>query len=215
MTEVVDTRQINIESEVVADPLQDVSKLVDEFTVVSRKLLKELKPLLREYGKLKTKGSKRKRDSNQDGKRPSGFSIPVPLTDAACDFLKVERGTLMARTDVTKKVIAYIKGENPSGETLQDADSPRFINLNDTLCNLFNIPENAETETRRTTWFNLQKLMTVCYVPKVAKTAHTEKTSPATNATQAQDHQDNDAPESVPTTTTAPPPIKRKTLKKK
>ncbi|RKO89973.1 hypothetical protein BDK51DRAFT_36472 [Blyttiomyces helicus] len=42
-------------------------------------------------------------------RKPSGFAQPALISDELCDFLNVPRGIEMARTDVTKKVIAYVK----------------------------------------------------------------------------------------------------------
>ena len=39
----------------------------------------------------------------------SGFAAPVPVSDDMCRFLGVEPGTRVARTEVTKRVNAYIK----------------------------------------------------------------------------------------------------------
>lgn len=135
---------------------QEIQKLMDSINKDQKALQKLVKAVLRENER--TKGKKRRR--SDENRKPSGFAIPVTLTDATCDFLGLPHATEMARTDVTKKVIAYIKGDNPEKHVLQDSNAPRYIDLDDRLQKLFNVDEDG----RRTTWFNLQKLMVACYV---------------------------------------------------
>ena len=49
-------------------------------------------------------------------RKPSGFARPSELSDELCDFLHVERGTQLARTDVTRMVCKYIKDNNLNSE---------------------------------------------------------------------------------------------------
>jgi chromatin remodeling complex protein RSC6 len=41
--------------------------------------------------------------------RPNAFSTPVPISDELCEFLGVEKGTLLARNEVTRRVTEYAK----------------------------------------------------------------------------------------------------------
>jgi len=61
----------------------------------------------------KPKGGKR-RGGNQKS-NPSGFNKPTKITPALAKFLSVEEGTLLPRTDVTRRINAYIKEHSLQG----------------------------------------------------------------------------------------------------
>lgn len=61
---------------------------------------------------------KEQRQANKPKKerKACGFAVAVAVSDAMCEFMEVEKGALIARTDITKKLNAYIKAntlENP------------------------------------------------------------------------------------------------------
>jgi upstream activation factor subunit UAF30 len=95
-------------------------------------LCKDIKTLCNEMRTLKKKSakliklaskSKRRRD---DQKEPSGFTCPVQLSDALAEFLGLEHGTTMPRSQVTKRIFEYVKEHN-----LKDINDGRKFNLND------------------------------------------------------------------------------------
>ena len=45
-------------------------------------------------------------------RKPSGFAKPTEISEELCEFLKIPKGTKMARTAVTKLVTAYIAENN-------------------------------------------------------------------------------------------------------
>ena len=45
-------------------------------------------------------------------RKPSGFQLPVLISDELCDFLTIERGSMLPRTEVTKYLIKYISENN-------------------------------------------------------------------------------------------------------
>jgi len=63
----------------------------------------------------KMKPQKNKKVLNVD-RKPHGFAVPSVVSDELCDFMKVEKGTLVSRTNVTKRLTEYIsenKLQNP------------------------------------------------------------------------------------------------------
>lgn len=97
-------------------------------------------------------------DANGDPlpkKAPSGITKPTVVSEAMCAFMDKPKGTLIARTEVTKFITNYIKTNN-----LKDPVSKRNINPDAKLRSLLSIPT---TETL--TYFNLQKYMTT-HFPK-------------------------------------------------
>ena len=104
-----------------------------------------------------------KKNKNKGNRAPSGFVKPTKITAELADFLGKEHGTLMARTDVTKQMTAYIRKNN-----LQDKANGRIILPDAKLQKLLKI-----TKTDSLTYFNLQKYMSPHFeksVPVVATT---------------------------------------------
>lgn len=69
------------------------------------------KEILRERKESKKKESKIKKKSDKK-KSPSGFAKPSPISPELASFLGLADSEQIARTDVTSKVIAYVKAEN-------------------------------------------------------------------------------------------------------
>ena len=109
-------------------------------------------------------------------RKPSGFAKPTYLSPVLCEFLAEPLGTELARTEVTKRVLAYVKEKN-----LQNPESKRIINMDDKLRKLLN-PEKDEVVT----YFSIQRLMKVHYIkPEDAKEVPpTPAPTPAPTATE-------------------------------
>lgn len=45
-------------------------------------------------------------------RKPSGFQLPVLISDELCHFLEIEKGSVLPRTEVTKYLIRYISDNN-------------------------------------------------------------------------------------------------------
>ncbi len=147
---------------VVVQPEADVPAVeVDGFAVISDKLntaVTELKSLLvvvkglqKEYAKLKKlttkKGKGRKADVEGGAPRvQSGFAKPTLLSDALCNFLGVPSGTMLPRTEVTRKINEYIKQNN-----LQTEADRRVILPDDKLKAILDMKEGVPLS-----FFNLQ-----------------------------------------------------------
>ena len=118
-----------------------------------RKLQKSVQRNLKENAK---KNRKKKKSSEDKPKRtPSGFAKPALISDDLCDFLNVDKGTEMARTEVTKHLTQYIKQHS-----LQDQENKRRILVDNKLGKLLGVSSTDEV-----TYFNLQKYMKI-HFPK-------------------------------------------------
>ena len=94
-----------------------------------------------------SKGKKKKvRDPNAPKRQPAGFAKPTVLSPELCKFLDIDESTLVARTDVTKKITEYIKEHN-----LQNPSNKREILLDAPLKKLLNPPDDVVV-----TFFTLQ-----------------------------------------------------------
>jgi upstream activation factor subunit UAF30 len=97
---------------------------------------------------------KRKRSTGEKiPKAPSGFTKPTNLSPNLCDFLGIPHGTMISRTDVTKRLVAYVRDNN-----LQKESNKRVILLDDKLKALLRVPEGEEI-----TFFNVQKWLAHLY----------------------------------------------------
>lgn len=89
------------------------------------------------------------KNNNKGNRTPSGFATPRKVTDELCNFMNKSNGTEIARTEVTKALIAYIK-ENK----LENEQNSQFIYPDEKLKFLLDIKDGDEL-----TYFNIQKYM--------------------------------------------------------
>lgn len=134
--------------------LSQFSSLKSELKLLERRTVKELKVVQ----KLNNKKARQKKKS------PSGFVKPSPISDELATFLGVEKGSEMARTDVTREINKYIRAND-----LQDKQNGRKINPDKKLCELLKLTGNTDVEL---TYFNLQRYMGP-HFPKQTKTEAT------------------------------------------
>jgi upstream activation factor subunit UAF30 len=105
------------------------------------------KEVMRERKESKKKESKIKKKSDKK-KNPSGIVKPTPISPELSKFLGLPVGELIARTDVTAKIISYVKEHN-----LQDPKDKRNILPDDKLKELLQPGDTVVS------FFNLQTFM--------------------------------------------------------
>jgi chromatin remodeling complex protein RSC6 len=132
----------------------DFSQLLSRVQQVSS-LLSSLRTELRQLERratreLRTAQRQNARRRRKTGNRaPSGFVKPTLISNELATFLGRDKGTEMARTEVTKEINAYIRKNN-----LQDKSNGRQINADAKLSSLLNLKKGEVL-----TYFNLQKYM--------------------------------------------------------
>lgn len=119
---------------------QQMSSLIGELRTLQKRSERELKAVQKAGHKRKQRNSTR---------APSGFVKPTLISDQLADFLAKPKGSMIARTDVTREINAYIR-ENK----LQDTTNGRRIIPDAKLKALLTL--NATDEL---TYFNLQRYM--------------------------------------------------------
>ena len=117
-----------------------ISSLKTEFRTLEKKASRELKIAAKA-------SSKRKRKTGN--RAPSGFVKPTLISDELASFLGKDKGTQMARTEVTREINAYIRTNQ-----LQDKTNGRRINADVSLASLLKLNSGEEL-----TYFNLQRYM--------------------------------------------------------
>jgi chromatin remodeling complex protein RSC6 len=83
-------------------------------------------------------------------RKPSGFVLPVLISNDLCDFLEKPRGTHIPRTEVTKFIIQYISKNN-----LINPDKKTQVVPDERLLKLLGNDVDLASLTR----FNIQKYM--------------------------------------------------------
>uniref|UniRef100_A0A6C0AS44 DM2 domain-containing protein n=1 Tax=viral metagenome TaxID=1070528 RepID=A0A6C0AS44_9ZZZZ len=111
---------------------------------IEKTIKKKMKGLKKEVTKNKQKGNR----------KPSGFAKPGKITKELCFFLNKEEGTEIARTEVTRALIAYIK-ENK----LHNNDNGQIIHPDNKLKTLLGLDDNQNL-----TYFTIQKYMNKHFV---------------------------------------------------
>ena len=117
----------------------EVSQLYSKLRLLERVVTKEVKTLNKSITKGKSKGNR----------KPSGFAKSSKISEHLCDFMNKPAGSEVARTEVTKYIINYIKENN-----LQRPENKKFINPDQSLKSLLEVPEGDDLS-----YFNLQKYM--------------------------------------------------------
>jgi chromatin remodeling complex protein RSC6 len=118
-----------------------VNTLQQQIRQLEKNIKKEMKGLKKVAEKSKSK--------NKGNKKPSGFANPTKVTKELCEFMNKQAGTQIARTEVTRALISYIKTNN-----LQNKANKKIILPDEKLQFLLGINEEQEL-----TYFNLQKYM--------------------------------------------------------
>tara|TARA_Y100001958_G_C21199961_1_gene526787 strand:+ start:413 stop:904 length:492 start_codon:yes stop_codon:yes gene_type:complete len=132
-------------------------KALKESATVPKKQAKPAEKNTKDNTDSKSKKTTKKQtnpiDSNEpqtEKKRePSGFMKPIQVSSELNNFFSNDKGTLMSRTEVTRKFTTYIKDNK-----LQDPDNGRKINPDAKLKTLLRIQDGEEL-----TFFNLQRYM--------------------------------------------------------
>ena len=125
-----------------------MKSLASEFNQNIKSLEKAVKKKLRQVDKMVAK------NKNKNNKKATGFAKPAYISNELCKFMNIPDGTSMARTDVTKYIIQYIKDKK-----LPDEEDKRKIKPDKKLKTLLNIKPTDEV-----TYFNLQQYMNKHFV---------------------------------------------------
>lgn len=150
---------------------EEMYKAQKRLTSNLKKVMKAHQKRCKELKKNASKSRKKVKDPNKPKRSPSGFAKPTAITNTLCDFLGVKHGTMVARTEVTKKVTAYIKTAN-----LQVPENKRRFIPDDKLGSILSPldsvkkDKNGKTDTEKGyTYFNLQKYLSSQFPKKVQK----------------------------------------------
>lgn len=143
-----DELEIELKFLSICDKLNSFKKNIKEVNDDIKNIEKYIKKSFKSYNKEINKKKKSK-------KPPSGFAQPSVVTKELCDFLNIQEGTKIARTEVTKSLINYINTNN-----LQKQDNKKQFTTDSKLKELLGI------ETSELDYFSLQKYMNKHFIKK-------------------------------------------------
>jgi chromatin remodeling complex protein RSC6 len=149
--------EVVVEAISLAALFTDLNKTVHDLTSQLSLVKSQMKQLEKHVGRemrVLDKFNARK-NKNKGNRAPSGFVKPTKISEELAAFLGKEPGTLMARTDVTKQITAYIRSNS-----LQDKANGRLILADEKLKKLLNYDEKAITDpAQHLSYFNLQRYL--------------------------------------------------------
>jgi chromatin remodeling complex protein RSC6 len=150
--------EINIDTPIGDELCSQFEQLISQLTVMKTQItgIQQNIKQLEKSVKKQMKGLKKEvvKTKNKGNRQPSGFAKPSKVTKELCDFMNKEEGSEIARTDVTRALVAYIK-ENK----LENTSNSKIISPDNKLKLLLGLDDDQEL-----TYFNIQKYMNKHFV---------------------------------------------------
>ena len=131
----------------IKNDLEIVMSEMDEFKNLLKILKIKIVALHNQSSKKINSLEKKLQKKNQKRKNPSGFAKPSKISSELCSFMNKPPGTKVARTEVTRYLINYIKEHK-----LQDDANRRSICPDEKLSTLLDVKKNI-------TFFSIQSFM--------------------------------------------------------
>ena len=145
-------------SESIEEQFATISDTITLFKMQLNSLQQQIKSVEKTIKKELKRVKKDKNEKPKIKRAPSGFAKPTKVTKELCSFMDKPEGTEIARTEVTKALVSYIKTNNLY-EKGQDAK--KKIIPDEKLKTLLGI----NNETTDLTYFNIQKYMNKHFKP--------------------------------------------------
>ncbi len=132
-----------------AERIAEVNLSLNEMKVAQDKYRESVKKLNHVYEMMVKKEQKQANKPKKE-RKACGFAVAVPVSDIMCEFMEVEKGSLVARTDITKRLNAYIKANG-----LENPENRQQILPDERLWKILGV--DSQTKDIVITHFNIQK----------------------------------------------------------
>ena len=128
----MNTQNDNIETQETIELFEQFNSIMSNLVVFKTQItnIQQQLKLFEKNVKKQLKGLKKevKKNKNKGNRQPSGFAKPSKVTKELCEFMKKEEGTEIARTEVTRALVAYIKEHK-----LENTENSKIISPDDKL----------------------------------------------------------------------------------
>ena len=145
---------VKTDEAVVVSTFDELVNKVNSFAIMVKETQVLLKALSKEYERMKKTVEKTERKRANARTNPNGFAKPAKITDEMHEFLNIPKGTEISRTDVTRRVNAYIKEHN-----LYNPTNKRIILPDAKLRKILGAAPDQEV-----TFFNLQRFLSASFI---------------------------------------------------
>jgi chromatin remodeling complex protein RSC6 len=125
-----------------------ISNIQQQIRILDKSIKKQMKVHQKDVAKRASKPAR----------APSGFARPSKVTKELCEFMNKEEGTKIARTEVTRALVSYIKSNK-----LENKENSKLILPDDKLKFLLGVEESDEL-----TYFNIQKYMNKHFISEAS-----------------------------------------------
>ena len=129
----------------IAEIKDKINKMSSEFRNLNRKMNR----YFREMDKYNSDNPDKTKKNRKRRSKLTGIAGPTLISDKLCEFMELEHGSKVSRTNVNKKLNQYIKERD-----LQNLENNSVINVDDTLKHLLNVSDEDQV-----TYFNMQGYM--------------------------------------------------------
>jgi upstream activation factor subunit UAF30 len=131
--------------------ISQINQIKNQMTHLQTNLRDLEKNVKKQMKGLKKEASKPKIKVNRP---PSGFAKPSKVTNELCKFMNKQEGSEIARTEVTKALVSYIKNNK-----LENEENSKIIYPDDNLKQLLGLDDDVVL-----TYFTIQKYMNKHFV---------------------------------------------------
>ena len=144
-----------------AERIAEVNSSLNEMKVAQDKYRESVKKMNHVYEMMVKKEQKQANKPKKE-RKACGFAVAVPVSDVMCEFMEVEKGSLVARTDITKRLNAYIKANG-----LENPENRQQILPDERLWKILGVASNEEQRAGVViTHFNIQKYINGHFLKK-------------------------------------------------
>jgi chromatin remodeling complex protein RSC6 len=156
-----DTKSNQTKTESDTEFVKECEILLDKITKSYKEQRNEIRHLIKLHKKEMKLAKKTKKHIGRREK--TGFTKPSPIPDKLAEFIHVERGTEMSRTDLTKRIYYELHHRN-----LYYKNDKRVLRADNDIKKIFNLPENVNQSTNPNdkngfNFYNLQTYIAKCY----------------------------------------------------
>lgn len=138
----VNLTKIIAKFDIIRDKISEQKNSLDDINKDIKTFEKLIKKFVNQYIKKETKPKK--------PRKKSGFALPVTISDELCEFMGLEKGSKVARTQVTQFLSTYIQNNN-----IIHPENKQIIIPDEKLTKLL----GDEIKDVELTYFSIQKYM--------------------------------------------------------